>query len=89
MQARKREQQVMKKTTVIKTGFKEFCTDSGMAALLEESLPHFSQSAVEASLFRTVHVLRCCEQGIPLEKLNLTFFNQSSIAIGLCELRQS
>jgi hypothetical protein len=81
--ARHREQQVLKKTTVIKTGFNEYCVDKDMACLLEgKALPYFSQTTIEAALFRNLHVLRCCEQGIPLEKLDLTFFGQSLIAIG-------
>ena len=82
LKERRRKQQIMANITVVKTGFGEFCTDPNIATLLEEALPYFSQTAVEGALFRNFDVLRRCEAGIPLDKIDLTYFNQSLIAIG-------
>ena len=49
--------------------------------LIEDAMPTFFQVGVEASMLATFHVLRCCEAGIPLERLDQTFFNQTISAI--------
>ena len=82
MAARRREQAIVNNTTTIKTGFKKFCKDPNLATLIEGSVPYLTHVAIEASMLRTFHTIRCCERGIPLDEFNITFFNRSLIAIG-------
>jgi hypothetical protein len=68
---------VEKRITVIKTGFKKFCKSPTVAAVIEQRVQETSRVSVEASMFANFHVLRCCEEGIPLEKLTQSFFSQT------------
>ena len=71
--------------TVVKTTWKELGRRAVRLLDLETALLEVNKTIAEAYLLANVHVVRLCSAGIPLCKLNQTFFRRCLSAVSVSE----
>ncbi|CAL8461510.1 g1041 [Coccomyxa elongata] len=71
--------------TVVKTTWRSLCKRAARLLDLETALREVNTTIAEAYLLANVHVVRLCTAGIPLCKLNQSFFYQCLSAVSVSE----
>ena len=71
--------------TVVKTTWRSLCRRAARLLDLETALRELNTTIAEAYLLANVHVVRLCTAGIPLCKLNQSFFYQCLSAVSVSE----